>query len=371
MKIFIGSSRESEELMKEIAIVLESNNIIPIKWNKPGLFVPGVSIIDTIMNLSREVDGAIFIYAEDDKLWYRESETGAPRDNVVFEHGIFTGALSSYKKTALIKHKNPKIPTDYSGIVYINYSENRRETARFELETWLNTIKIEKENIQNSKRDNEVSIDLYFSKVRKENSLPFFLSNDVRHIKLSDIENSDTYYLRKYENFFTILPTDKNEFQFPVSFYFESELPSEIEFEKFCSDEFLEISMQIGNHLYDKSKFTITSINHLNKRYYQIKLTPENITLTGQTNCKVMLKCIVPKKVQIETFAARYPTKGFSLRLEYNLEHTYEYNWFKTNAYIEKDNFNMERADMRLPNGIHTYLNDWILIGEGIAVSWI
>jgi hypothetical protein len=370
MKIFIGSSKESENLMKEIAIVLEANGVEPLKWNKPGLFIPGTSVIDTIMKLSKEVDGAIFIYAEDDKSWYREAEVGTPRDNVVLEHGIFTGALSNYKRTALIKHKNPKIPTDYSGIVYIDYSEERKNLAQFQLETWLNTIKSDINNNQDSLRENENSLNLYLAKVKKENSIDFFLSNDVRNIKLQNFNNDDSFYHRQYQNFFTIFPTTKNEFEFPLSFYFESELPSGITMEEFCNDEHFDVKIEIGEHTFSKSHFKVTSTNHQNKIYYQITLQTKNLSLIGQTNCVIALKSIVPNNVQIETFAARYPTKGFSLRLEYDERHTYEYNWFKTNAYIEKDKFNMERADMRLNNGFHTYLNDWMLIGEGIAVCW-
>src|SRR6187399_234988 len=93
-RIFLGSSGKQAKLVQALTRGLsEVAQVEP--WTT--VFNPGVSTLDRLVELSREVDFAAFVFAQDD--WTSSgSDAGAPsqaspRDNVVFEAGLFGGAL--------------------------------------------------------------------------------------------------------------------------------------------------------------------------------------------------------------------------------------------------------------------------------------
>lgn len=76
-----------------------------------------------------EIDGSIFIYTSDDTIWYRGKSAGKPRDNVIFEHGLFSGKLGR-TKSIIIKCGNVKLPTDLLGVTYIDFSDGKKQKVR-------------------------------------------------------------------------------------------------------------------------------------------------------------------------------------------------------------------------------------------------
>src|SRR6266516_4329714 len=95
MRIFLGSSQEAvtRGTMGEIAVWIERFSHEPVPWNKPGLFLAGTYVFSRLLEISKEIDGALFVFAEDDRVWYRGDLTTQPRDNVLIEYGLFAGAL--------------------------------------------------------------------------------------------------------------------------------------------------------------------------------------------------------------------------------------------------------------------------------------
>ncbi|GAB4023358.1 hypothetical protein GCM10028808_73570 [Spirosoma migulaei] len=143
MKIFIGSSKEQYNTLVEIANIVESNGHIPVRWDEPGLFRPGSFILNRLVEIANDVDASIIIFAEDDKVWYRYDITTQPRDNVIFEHGIFTGVLGS-ENAIILKVGSAKIASDLGGINYIDFSEGKKQRGHLELIQWLKNLKSKK-----------------------------------------------------------------------------------------------------------------------------------------------------------------------------------------------------------------------------------
>jgi hypothetical protein len=141
LEVFLGSSSSNDAkfIMQTVSEVLEENDIIPKRWDDPDMFITGKSIIDNLSTIVKNVDAAIFIYAEDDKMWFNDFVVGSPRDNVLFEHGLFAGYLG-INKSIIVRYKKPKAPSDLSGIVYIDYNEIQRNTLRTKLKTWKENI---------------------------------------------------------------------------------------------------------------------------------------------------------------------------------------------------------------------------------------
>lgn len=136
MEIFIGSSRECLNIVREVEVWLEDVEHQPLPWDMPGLFEPGEQTFQTLIKISKRVGGAIFIFSEDDKIWYRnDTSSGQPRDNVLIEYGLFAGILG-LKKAIICRLDSPKQSVDLSGLTFIDISENKRSRAKLEISLW-------------------------------------------------------------------------------------------------------------------------------------------------------------------------------------------------------------------------------------------
>src|SRR5689334_23314630 len=113
MRIFLGSSREASTtgLLRRVAGWVESCGHEPLRWDEPGVFPAGSYTFPTLRRVAREVDGAIFVFAEDDKVWYRTDKAMQPRDNVLLEYGLFSGTLGE-GRVAICRSGSPRTASD-------------------------------------------------------------------------------------------------------------------------------------------------------------------------------------------------------------------------------------------------------------------
>ncbi len=118
-RIFLGSSGKQTKLLRAIARGLEEvADVEP--WTTT--FNPGRSTLDRLVELSQEVDFAAFLFAQDDWTTSAASQPGqaSPRDNVVFEAGLFGGALG-IRRTFILHANGSKLPSDLLGLTSIRY----------------------------------------------------------------------------------------------------------------------------------------------------------------------------------------------------------------------------------------------------------
>jgi hypothetical protein len=123
-RLFLGSSGKQAKLVQALTRGLaDVADVEP--WT--AVFNPGVSTLDRLVELTREVDFAAFVFALDD--WTSNpSDASAqgqasPRDNVVFEAGLFGGALGM-RRTFILHAKGAKLPTDLLGMTAVRYPED-------------------------------------------------------------------------------------------------------------------------------------------------------------------------------------------------------------------------------------------------------
>jgi len=113
--IFIASSQEAKEKAERLVKVLSAKNLLPIPWwDSFGL---GTYTFDQLNQHAQSVDGAIFIATKDDKIWYRNTESAAPRDNVILEFGLFAARLG-LRRSLILAEAEVKLPSDLRGITY-------------------------------------------------------------------------------------------------------------------------------------------------------------------------------------------------------------------------------------------------------------
>jgi predicted nucleotide-binding protein len=115
-RIFLGSSAQQAKLVQAITRGLED-----VAQVEPWMtsFNPGTTTLERLLELTREVDFAAFVFAHDD--WTTKtppvtdpsaSGQASPRDNVVFEAGLF-GAALGMRRTFILhangaKHRSPR-----------------------------------------------------------------------------------------------------------------------------------------------------------------------------------------------------------------------------------------------------------------------
>ena len=124
-RIFLGSSGKQEKLVQALARGLGDIALVE-PWTT--VFNPGTSTLERLLELTREVDFAAFVFAADD--WTTSaaasapaaaSGQAAPRDNVVFEAGLFGGVLGM-RRTFILHAHGAKLPTDLLGLTCVRYA---------------------------------------------------------------------------------------------------------------------------------------------------------------------------------------------------------------------------------------------------------
>jgi hypothetical protein len=120
--VFIGSSKEGLGVAREIELQLQDAAIVTI-W-KDGVFGPGSGILESLMRVLEQFDYAVMVLSADDTSEIRGQSYASPRDNVLFELGLFMGRLEP--KRVFIVHEgdvNLKLPTDLAGIGVLPYRQ--------------------------------------------------------------------------------------------------------------------------------------------------------------------------------------------------------------------------------------------------------
>ena len=119
--VFIGSSKESLPIAEAIKSNLEAKDLIVQLWTD-GVFGASQFILAELERQVQESDFAVLVLGADDIVESRDEISNAPRDNVIFELGLFMGALSHERTFMVIPHDcDIKIPTDLLGLIPLKY----------------------------------------------------------------------------------------------------------------------------------------------------------------------------------------------------------------------------------------------------------
>ena len=139
MRVFVGSSSKGADDLKTVCDLLANAELVPLPWSEPGLFQLGLGTWEGLVELTRNVDAAAFIFREDDELrefdkaLIREGAYAVTRDNVVLECGLFTGVLGRQKCAVFVTGK-PRIPSDLKGVTHIRLDDLERRQS--EVDSW-------------------------------------------------------------------------------------------------------------------------------------------------------------------------------------------------------------------------------------------
>ncbi len=113
--IFIGSSTEGLPIARALQLELDHTADTEI-WSQ-GVFGLTRGTLEVLCEKARKIDFAVLVLTPDDMLSKRDVSSPAPRDNVIFELGLFLGALGR-ERTFIVHQRGIQIdlPTDLAGI---------------------------------------------------------------------------------------------------------------------------------------------------------------------------------------------------------------------------------------------------------------
>lgn len=122
VRVFIGSSSESLDAARGLRANLEDAAEVRI-WDE-GLFKPGNYTLEDLVEFTSSFDYAIFICGADDAVASRGAQFVAPRDNVIFEAGLFYGRLGRERVFLCAEqNKDFKTPSDLIGLKILSFSK--------------------------------------------------------------------------------------------------------------------------------------------------------------------------------------------------------------------------------------------------------
>jgi hypothetical protein len=125
-RIFIGSSAEAKAVANAIDANLQGI-AEPVVWTR-GVFGLSGTTVNELMDQVRNADFGIFVFSQDDTAEIRGKLLNVPRDNVIYELGLFSGALGPERCFFLTPEgADMHLPTDLLGMTGGRYNANRRD----------------------------------------------------------------------------------------------------------------------------------------------------------------------------------------------------------------------------------------------------
>lgn len=129
-RLFIGSSSEHVKYAEAVQLNLVKNkNLFPVCWHQGVFKLSNYPMEDLINELGKAYFG-VFILAPDDFSVIRGKKYHSVRDNVLFEMGLFIGALGKNRTFFMVPSESEipfRRPSDLEGLNYARYSISHLE----------------------------------------------------------------------------------------------------------------------------------------------------------------------------------------------------------------------------------------------------
>lgn len=123
-RIFLACSTESLPIAQSFLRRLNSDALVGDLWNG-GVFKPAEHALESLGQELNKADFALTILSPDDTVESRGQTHAAPRDNTIYELGLFAGALGRQRSFYAVPRGMPlKLPSDLIGITTLRYTFN-------------------------------------------------------------------------------------------------------------------------------------------------------------------------------------------------------------------------------------------------------
>lgn len=126
-RVFIGSSREHLDLARAVQENLDPDLETKV-WDQ-DVFKLSEYPLEALAAQLQQSDFGVFVMASADWATIRGTKHSVPRDNVVFELGLFAGHLGRLRTFVITPRHSPglHLPTDLLGLTIGDYDADRRD----------------------------------------------------------------------------------------------------------------------------------------------------------------------------------------------------------------------------------------------------
>lgn len=127
VQVFIISASESLHVANEVRVALNSRDVLCTVWTD-GVFKAGTYALEALELALGDKDFAIAVASPDDFLEMRGKDHVVPRDNVVFELGLFIGRIGR-ERTILMESRDEdiKLPSDLIGLTTVPFKSGSKD----------------------------------------------------------------------------------------------------------------------------------------------------------------------------------------------------------------------------------------------------
>ena len=121
-RLFIGSSSESLPIVEILMLGLKDvAEVVP--WTEPSIFPATEFFTTSLLRAASSFDFGLFLFEPDDLVQSRDRSSSVPRDNVVFELGVFMSHLGLKRAFPMVPRGRVRILSDLAGFQPIVYEE--------------------------------------------------------------------------------------------------------------------------------------------------------------------------------------------------------------------------------------------------------
>lgn len=121
LRVFVASSSEQIKVAKAVAEALNSPKLEAKVWDEET-FNFSAAYIESLEDELDRADFAIVILTGDDPGNIRENDVNLPRDNVIFELGLFMGRLGRERCFFFVaRDSRTRIASDLSGVKQVEF----------------------------------------------------------------------------------------------------------------------------------------------------------------------------------------------------------------------------------------------------------
>lgn len=122
-RVFISSSAESRAVAEAAQAILEPDVECTV-WHQ-GLVELSATFLESVTAKLADFDAAVLVFTPDDQTTSRGAMMPVVRDNVIFEAGLFVGALGRDRVYILKADGDLHLPTDLVGTTVASYDHQR------------------------------------------------------------------------------------------------------------------------------------------------------------------------------------------------------------------------------------------------------
>lgn len=128
-RVFVGSSTEGKRIAETVIAAVRNSGLSPLAWF--DFFKSDRPPMQELEHLTLQADAAVLVATPDDRAIIRTRNWHQARDNVLFEYGLFAGALGRSKCGLLVPDRTDfRIPSDFLGVACFQlYTADRTQVA--------------------------------------------------------------------------------------------------------------------------------------------------------------------------------------------------------------------------------------------------